>query len=86
MKKIMPLLVTAALGACGRAEPPAASLPTVDELAADPVRLEALRTQCRLDHAKTGDALCNRVAAATTKRFLGDGKVPYTPPKESPKF
>ena len=33
-----------------------------------------------------GDELCNRVAEATNKRFFGDGKVPYTPPKESPKF
>ena len=83
VKMMVPLLLGAALGACGRPEPP---LPTVDELAADPVRLAALRDQCRLDHAKTGDALCNRVAAATTKRFLGDGKVPYTPPKETARF
>ncbi len=33
-----------------------------------------------------GDELCNRVAEATNRRFLGDGKTPYTPPKEQPKF
>jgi hypothetical protein len=51
-----------------------------------PVRLKELRQQCKLDRAKLGDELCNRVAEATRKRFYGDGKVPYTPSQESPKF
>ncbi|NMG05059.1 entry exclusion lipoprotein TrbK, partial [Azoarcus taiwanensis] len=41
---------------------------------------------CKTDRAKLGDELCNRVAEATNRRFLGDGKTPYTPPKEKPKF
>ncbi|MGP6010899.1 EexN family lipoprotein [Pseudomonas aeruginosa] len=87
MKKVMPFLCVLALTACGRPETPAPSaLPTVDELAADPARLKELRQQCKLDRAKLGDELCNRVAEATRKRFYGDGKVPYTPPKERPKF
>ncbi|HEP9463069.1 EexN family lipoprotein [Pseudomonas aeruginosa] len=87
MKKIMPFLCVLALAACGQPETPAPSaLPTVDELAADPARLKELRQQCKLDRAKLGDELCNRVAEATRKRFYGDGTVPYTPPKEPPKF
>ncbi|MGD7200346.1 entry exclusion lipoprotein TrbK [Ralstonia pseudosolanacearum] len=59
---------------------------TVESLAANPERLKALRQQCKTDREKLGDELCNRVAEATNKRFLGDGKTSYTPPKEHPKF
>lgn len=87
MKKIMPFLYFMALTACGQTETPTPSaLPTIDELAADPARLKELRQQCKLERAQLGDELCNRVAEATRKRFYGDGKVPYTPPKEPPKF
>lgn len=91
MKKIISLLLTAMLVACGKSEPSAttstsAPTETVDSLAANPERLKALRQQCKTDRAKLGDELCNRVAEATNRRFLGDGKTPYTPPKESPKF
>lgn len=83
MKKVMPFLCVLALAACGQ---PEAQAPSVDELTANPVRLKELRQQCKLDRARLGDELCNRVAEATRKRFYGDGKTPYTPPKESPKF
>lgn len=63
-----------------------ASIPTVDEPAANPERLAELRKQCKTDRPRLGDVLCNRVAEATRKRFYGDGNVPYTPPKEPPKF
>ncbi|EAA3799420.1 entry exclusion lipoprotein TrbK [Salmonella enterica subsp. enterica] len=87
MQKVMPFLCVLALTACGQPDTPATpALPSVDELAADPERLKELRQQCKLDHAKLGDELCNRVAEATRKRFYGDGKVPYTPPKDPPKF
>ncbi|ERV70159.1 EexN family lipoprotein [Pseudomonas aeruginosa] len=87
MKKVMPFLCVLALTACGQPDAPTPSaLPTVDELAADPVRLKELREQCKLERAQLGDELCNRVAEATRKRFYGDEKVPYTPPKEPPKF
>lgn len=92
MKRIIPLLMVAALTACGQSETPqkpadsAANIPTVEELAANPERLKELRRQCKTDRPVMGDVLCNRVAEATRKRFLGDGKVPYTPPKEPPKF
>ncbi|MBL8387851.1 MAG: EexN family lipoprotein [Hydrogenophaga sp.] len=70
------------LSACGKSRP----TETVESLVADPVRLKQLREQCQTERAKLGDELCGRVAEATKKRFFGDGKVPYTPPKESPKF
>ena len=91
MRKTIPFLLAAALVACGKSEPTAiprasGSTETVDSLAANPERLKELRQQCKTDRAKLGDELCNRVAEATNRRFLGDGKTPYTPPKESPKF
>ena len=77
------LLLSALLAACGQSSN---STDTVESLAANPERLKDLRQQCKRDRVKLGDALCNRVAEATRRRFMGDGKVPYTPPKESPKF
>ncbi|WP_059410543.1 EexN family lipoprotein [Cupriavidus basilensis] len=84
MKKTMPLMLATMLmlSACGRSEP----TETVETLAANPERLKELRQQCKTDRAKLGDELCNRVAEATNRRFLGDGKTPYNPPKEAPKF
>ncbi|MBP6726583.1 MAG: entry exclusion lipoprotein TrbK, partial [Thauera sp.] len=66
--------------------PESAAMETVESLAANPERLKTLREQCRLERAKMGDELCNRVSEATRKRFYGNGNVPYTPPKEPPKF
>ncbi|HCL4034536.1 entry exclusion lipoprotein TrbK [Pseudomonas aeruginosa] len=77
-------LLTAVLAGCGPSETP--NLPTVDALETEPARLQELRQQCRLERAKLGDELCNRVAEATRKRFYGDGKVPYMPPEQPPKF
>ncbi|QCX48157.1 entry exclusion lipoprotein TrbK [Ralstonia pseudosolanacearum] len=91
MKKIIPLLLASMLIACSKSEPAKTSTTseqseTVESLAANPERLKELRLQCKTDRAKLGDKLCNRVAEATNRRFLSDGKTPYTPPKESPKF
>lgn len=82
MNKIVLLMLAATLAACGKSEP----TETVESLMANPDRLKELREQCKLNRAKLGDELCNRVAEATNRRFFGDGKVPYTPPKEPPKF
>ncbi len=82
MRNRILLPMTLALAACN---PPAPN-DTVEYLADNPARLELLSEQCKADRAKLGDTLCNAVAEATRLRFMGDGKVPYTPPKESPKF
>ncbi len=91
MKTITPFLLAVMLVACGKSEQTVTTstsgpTETVESLAANPERLKELRLQCKTDRAKLGDELCNRVAEATNRRFLGDGKTPYTPPKESPKF
>lgn len=87
MNKAILFLLALALTACGQSETPQkADVPTVDTLASNPERLKELRQKCKLDRAKLGDELCNLVAEATRKRFYGDGKVPYTPPKEPPKY
>lgn len=87
MRNSIPFLLAVALTACGQSETPKqAEVPTVEELAADPALLKELRQQCKTDRARLGDVLCNRVAEATRKRFYGDGKTPYIPPKEPPKF
>lgn len=91
MKKIIPFLLAAMLIACGKSEPAvtssgSASTDTVESLVANPERLKDLRQQCKTDRTRLGDELCNRVSEATNRRFLGDGKTPYTPPKEQPKF
>ncbi|MFG0543026.1 EexN family lipoprotein [Pseudomonas sp. YQ_5] len=88
MKKSIPVLLAVALTACGPSETQEKKdvVPTVEELASNPERLKELRPQCKTDRARLGDVLCNRVAEATRKRFYGDGKTPYTPPKEPPKF
>lgn len=82
MKMPFACLLVLLLSACGKSAP----TDTVESLAANPERLQNLREQCRADRANLGDELCNAVAEATRKRFMGDGKVPYTPPKEQPKF
>ncbi|WP_374407836.1 EexN family lipoprotein [Hydrogenophaga sp.] len=70
------------LSACGKTQP----AETVESLKGDPERLKLLREQCKTERTRLGDELCDRVAEATKRRFFGDGKVPYNPPKESPKF
>jgi conjugal transfer/entry exclusion protein len=74
MKTLPVLILTVALTACGKSAP----ADTVESLAANPERLKELRQQCKADRAKLGDALCNAVAEATRKRFMGNG-TPYTP-------
>ncbi len=91
MKKTIPLLLAAMLVACGKSQqtetaPASAPTETVDFLVANPERLKELREQCKTDRAKLGDDLCNRVAEATNRRFFGNGKTLYNPPKEAPKF
>ncbi|HIE4015871.1 TPA: EexN family lipoprotein [Pseudomonas aeruginosa] len=87
-KLIATMLLVSTLSACGSADLPKqqAKVPAVDELAANPERLKALRHQCKTERPTMGDVLCNRVAEATNKRFFSDGKTPYTPSETPPKF
>ena len=62
------------LAACSKPEP----TDTVESLVANPERLKDVRAQCKADHAKVGDALCNMAAEAMRRRFMGSG-TPYTP-------
>lgn len=73
---------TLLLSACGKPQP----TDTLESLIADPERLKLLREECKTERTRLGDELCDRVAEATNRRFFEDGKVPYNPPKESPKF
>lgn len=88
MKQVVLLLLIAGLVGCGPSETPVPKpdIPTVEELAADPARLKALRSLCKTDRTNLGDVLCDRVAEATRKRFYGEGIVPYTPSDTPPKF
>ncbi len=79
---LLALTMLMLMAGCGRPQP----TDTVESLMTNPERLKALRDQCKADRAKVGDELCNMVAEATRRRFFGDGKTPYTPPAESPKF
>ena len=65
---------TLLLAACGKPEP----TESVESLMANPDRLKEVRVQCKADHIKVGDALCNMAAEATRRRFMGSG-TPYTP-------
>lgn len=67
------LLGLCLLQACGQRQPE----DTVESLMANPERLKALRAQCKDEHDKVGDAVCNRVAEATRRRFMSPQTSPY---------
>lgn len=72
---LLSLVCVVLLAACGRPSSPE----TVESLVANPERLKEVVNQCRLDHEKTGDALCRAASEAQRKRFMGDGGPKYTP-------
>ena len=74
MKQLLIIGLVLLVSACDKPAP----VDTPESLAANPVRLKDLRAQCKADHAKAGDAVCNAVAEATRRRFMGSG-TPYTP-------
>jgi len=74
MKQLLIIGLVLLVSACDKPAP----ADTPESLAADPVRLKDLRAQCKADHARVGDAVCNAVAEATRRRFMGSG-TPYTP-------
>lgn len=52
---------------------------TAESLAAHPARLRDVMRQCREDHAKVGDVVCDAASEAFRRRLMGDGKGQYTP-------
>lgn len=58
---------------------PTTPVDTVESLVADPQRLEEVQRQCKLDHAKVGQAACSAASEAYRRRFMGDGKAKDTP-------
>ena len=75
MKTLLPLIAcTLLLAACNKPAP----TDTVESLLANPERLKEVHAQCKADHDKVGDALCNKASEATRRRFMGNG-TPYTP-------
>ncbi|WP_026143813.1 MULTISPECIES: EexN family lipoprotein [Xanthomonas] len=82
MKRSLTLLAAMLLTACKPGHRP---MPTVEELIAQPERLQKLQRRCKLDRDSMGDALCARVGEATTRRFLGEGRPrPPDPYKAAP--
>ena len=82
--RILALALLVVLSGCNRDSSPSDT--SVAFLVAHPKRLQELREQCHENRSQVGDAVCTRVAKATNRRFFGNGKAPYTPPKSSPKF
>lgn len=65
MRLAIPVLASVLIAGCGPAPDD-----SVESLMADHERLAVLRSRCKLDHARVGDALCARVAEATRRRFM----------------
>lgn len=70
---LIPIAAVLVLAGCGNSAPP----DSVEALAVNLDRLKELRSKCKADHEKVGDALCKRVAEATRRRFMGEGQSPY---------
>ena len=68
MTRFLPLLMVAALTACGPSQP----TETVDFLVAHPERLKEVQRLCKEERAKAGEELCRRAAEAANRRFFGD--------------
>ena len=64
--RCVPVLLAVLLTACG--QQPVENL--ADALAADPVRLKALRGQCAADRQAVGEDACRAAAEAFRRRFF----------------
>lgn len=75
------------LVACGKSEPSKpAAVPSVEELAADPVRLRELRQQCKTDRPTMGDVLCNRSGRGDEPAFPATARCLIRRRRKPPKF
>ncbi len=74
--RCVPVLLVVLLTACG--QQPAEDLAAT--LAADPVRLKALRAQCAADRQAAGEDACRAATEAFRRRFFagqtGAGRIP----------
>ena len=84
MRNVLNIALVLLVTACSKPESSTPAFESVESLATNPERLKELRTQCKADHDKVGDAQCNAVAEATRRRFFGSGGPSYTPPASSP--
>jgi len=66
MQILVPALAGGLLIACA----PVPDNDSVESLIADHERLAVLRSRCKLEHERLGDALCARVAEATRRHFM----------------
>lgn len=78
MRNVLNIALVLLVTACSKPGSSTPAFESVESLATNPERLKELRTQCKADHDKVGDAQCNAVAEATRQRFMGGG-TPYTP-------
>ena len=69
MKPLFVVVTVVAVLVLAGCTPPAPA-DGIDALAADPVRLKAVRQQCQADRAKTGDVACQAAAEAFRRRFF----------------
>ena len=78
----IPVLLAVLLTACGQQQADNLS----DALAADPVRLKALRAQCAADAPVAAEEACRAAADASLRRFFGGHAGPdeYTSLAELP--
>ena len=68
MNRVMLMMLTVALTACGSSQPSE----TVEFLVAHPERIKEIQRLCKEDRTKVSDELCVRAAEASKRRFFGD--------------
>ncbi len=80
------VLLAVLLTACGQSSGEQRAENPADALAADPMRLRALRAQCAADRKAVGEDACRAAAEAFRRRFFADHTGPdeYDPLAELP--
>ncbi|EME5141357.1 hypothetical protein [Pseudomonas aeruginosa] len=68
--RCVPVLLVVLMTACGQPSDPQRAEDLAATLAADPVRLKALRAQCATDRQAKGEDTCRTAAEAFRRRFF----------------
>lgn len=68
--RCVPVLLAVLLTACGQSSDQQRAEDLAATLAADPVRLKALRAQCTADRQAAGEDTCRAAAEAFRRRFF----------------